>query len=223
MMCFFCVSSPHPPLSVSFLSFVSLFQPRPTLTLSQPSSGSITSSPRPPGIIKVPGSLTGSLTLPVQTLVSARSATPTQPSPPPTKYIVVSSAGSSGTQVTHCLIFVSSCPSLHQILFSPYRCCIFPLSSLFVPFVFLVLAPVPSHPPLASVMPLHPLLLRLHALHSTTFGSISWVSWGYTALVLLPLLGFHSFLPRFALYSLALDPPFDFFPMANYIFLCPLP
>ncbi|XP_056426164.1 transcription initiation factor TFIID subunit 6 [Hyla sarda] len=74
-------------------------QPRPTLTLSQPSSGSITPSPRPPGIIKVPGSLTGSLTLPVQTLVSARSATPTQPSPPPTKYIVVSSAGSSGTQV----------------------------------------------------------------------------------------------------------------------------
>ncbi|XP_075062609.1 transcription initiation factor TFIID subunit 6 [Mixophyes fleayi] len=70
-------------------------QPRPTLTLSQPSSGSITPSPRTPGIIKV----TGSLTLPVQTLVSARPATPTQPSPPPTKYIVVSSAGSSGTQV----------------------------------------------------------------------------------------------------------------------------
>ncbi|XP_044134833.1 transcription initiation factor TFIID subunit 6-like [Bufo gargarizans] len=81
-------------------------QPRPTLTLSQPSSGSITPSPRPPGIIKVPGSLTGSLTLPVQTLVSARSATPTQPSPPPTKYIVVSSAGSSGTQV-----LTSSSPS----------------------------------------------------------------------------------------------------------------
>ncbi|KAM9311148.1 transcription initiation factor TFIID subunit 6 [Gastrophryne carolinensis] len=70
-------------------------QPRPTLTISQPASGSITPSPRPPGIIKVPGSLT----LPVQTLVSARPATPTQPSPPPTKYIVVSSAGSSGTQV----------------------------------------------------------------------------------------------------------------------------
>ncbi|CAJ0950972.1 unnamed protein product [Ranitomeya imitator] len=74
-------------------------QPRPTLTLSQPSSGSITPSPRTPGIIKMPASLTGSLSLPVQTLVSARSATPTQPSPPPTKYIVVSSAGSSGTQV----------------------------------------------------------------------------------------------------------------------------
>ncbi|KAM4678266.1 transcription initiation factor TFIID subunit 6 isoform 1-T2 [Discoglossus pictus] len=70
-------------------------QPRPTLTLSQTPSGSITPSPRTPGIIKVPGSLT----LPVQTLVSARPATPTQPSPPPTKYIVVSSAGSSGTQV----------------------------------------------------------------------------------------------------------------------------
>ncbi|KAE8620283.1 hypothetical protein XENTR_v10010175 [Xenopus tropicalis] len=71
-------------------------QPRPTLTLSQPSSGSLTPSPRTPSIIKVPSSLT----LPVQTLVSARPATPTQPSPPPTKYIVVSSAGSSGTQVT---------------------------------------------------------------------------------------------------------------------------
>uniref|UniRef100_A0A803JCT9 Transcription initiation factor TFIID subunit 6 n=1 Tax=Xenopus tropicalis TaxID=8364 RepID=A0A803JCT9_XENTR len=70
-------------------------QPRPTLTLSQPSSGSLTPSPRTPSIIKVPSSLT----LPVQTLVSARPATPTQPSPPPTKYIVVSSAGSSGTQV----------------------------------------------------------------------------------------------------------------------------
>ncbi|XP_063786998.1 transcription initiation factor TFIID subunit 6 [Pseudophryne corroboree] len=70
-------------------------QPRPTLTLSQPTSGSITPSSRPSGIIKV----TGSLTLPVQTLVSARPATPTQPSPPPTKYIVVSSAGSTGTQV----------------------------------------------------------------------------------------------------------------------------
>ncbi|XP_053318849.1 transcription initiation factor TFIID subunit 6 isoform X1 [Spea bombifrons] len=70
-------------------------QPRPTLTLSQPLSGSITPTPRPSGIIKVPGSLT----LPVQTLVSARPSTPTQPSPPPTKYIVVSSAGSTGTQV----------------------------------------------------------------------------------------------------------------------------
>uniref|UniRef100_A0A8C5PDX9 Transcription initiation factor TFIID subunit 6 n=1 Tax=Leptobrachium leishanense TaxID=445787 RepID=A0A8C5PDX9_9ANUR len=70
-------------------------QPRPTLTLSQPQSCTITPSPRPSGIIKMPGSLT----LPVQTLVSTRPATPTQPSPPPTKYIVVSSAGSSGTQV----------------------------------------------------------------------------------------------------------------------------
>ncbi|KAM4747508.1 LOW QUALITY PROTEIN: transcription initiation factor TFIID subunit 6 [Rhinophrynus dorsalis] len=71
-------------------------QPRPTLTLSQTASGSSLPSPRPPSIIKVPGSLT----LPVQTLVSARPATPTQPSPPPTKYIVVSSAGSTATQVT---------------------------------------------------------------------------------------------------------------------------
>ncbi|XP_053318850.1 transcription initiation factor TFIID subunit 6 isoform X2 [Spea bombifrons] len=68
---------------------------RTTLTVTQPLSGSITPTPRPSGIIKVPGSLT----LPVQTLVSARPSTPTQPSPPPTKYIVVSSAGSTGTQV----------------------------------------------------------------------------------------------------------------------------
>ncbi|PIO39504.1 hypothetical protein AB205_0092300 [Aquarana catesbeiana] len=74
---------------------------RTTLTVTQPNSGSITPSPRPPGIIKVPGSLT----LPVQTLVSTRPATPTQPSPPPTKFIVVSSAGSSGTQISACFVF----------------------------------------------------------------------------------------------------------------------
>uniref|UniRef100_A0A8C3FZX7 Transcription initiation factor TFIID subunit 6 n=1 Tax=Chrysemys picta bellii TaxID=8478 RepID=A0A8C3FZX7_CHRPI len=70
---------------------LTITQPRPTLTLSQAPQG----PPRAPSIIKVPSSIT----LPVQTLVSGRPSTPTQPSPPPTKYIVMSSAsGSSASQ-----------------------------------------------------------------------------------------------------------------------------
>ncbi|KAF3840722.1 hypothetical protein F7725_006584 [Dissostichus mawsoni] len=58
-------------------------QPRPTLTVSQ-------SGPRTPSIIKVPSSLT---------LMSPRPGTPSQPSPPATKYIVMTtSAGSSSSQ-----------------------------------------------------------------------------------------------------------------------------
>ncbi|XP_030043331.1 transcription initiation factor TFIID subunit 6 isoform X1 [Microcaecilia unicolor] len=74
---------------------LTITQPRPTLTLSQPSPSQNIS--RPPSIIKVPSTLT----LPVQTLVSARPSTPTQPSPPPTKFIVMSStsAGNSSQQV----------------------------------------------------------------------------------------------------------------------------
>ena len=50
-------------------------------------------SPRPPSIIKVPGAIA------VQGLVPARPGTPTQPSPPPTKFIVMSSSsGSSASQ-----------------------------------------------------------------------------------------------------------------------------
>ncbi|XP_040828854.1 transcription initiation factor TFIID subunit 6 [Ochotona curzoniae] len=69
---------------------LTITQPRPTLTLSQaPQPG-----PRTPGLLKVPGSIT----LPVQTLVSARAAAPPQPSPPPTKFIVMSSSSASSTQ-----------------------------------------------------------------------------------------------------------------------------
>ncbi|XP_067412669.1 transcription initiation factor TFIID subunit 6 [Emydura macquarii macquarii] len=66
---------------------LTITQPRPTLTLSQAPQG----PPRTPNIIKVPSSIT----LPMQTLVSGRPSTPTQPSPPPTKYIVMSSASSN--------------------------------------------------------------------------------------------------------------------------------
>ncbi|XP_074839154.1 LOW QUALITY PROTEIN: transcription initiation factor TFIID subunit 6 [Carettochelys insculpta] len=70
---------------------LTITQPRPTLTLSQAPQ----CPPRTPSIIKVPSSIT----LPVQSLVSGRPSTPTQPSPPPTKYIVMSSAsGSSASQ-----------------------------------------------------------------------------------------------------------------------------
>lgn len=77
---------PQSPLPAEFCFALSPPQPRPTLTLSQaPQGGSITS--RAPNIIKVP----------VQTLVSARPATPTQPSPPPTKIIVMASTSGSST------------------------------------------------------------------------------------------------------------------------------
>ncbi|XP_074927424.1 LOW QUALITY PROTEIN: transcription initiation factor TFIID subunit 6 [Chelonoidis abingdonii] len=52
---------------------LTITQPRPTLTLSQAPQG----PPRAPSIIKVPSSIT----LPVQTLVSGRTAAPTQPPP----------------------------------------------------------------------------------------------------------------------------------------------
>lgn len=66
-----------------------LFQPRPTLTVSQ-SGLSGSTGPRTPSIIKVPSSLT---------LMSPRPGTPSQPSPPATKYIVMgTSAGAASTQ-----------------------------------------------------------------------------------------------------------------------------
>ncbi|KAL6098863.1 taf6 [Pungitius sinensis] len=65
---------------------LTITQPRPTLTMSQ--SGF--SGPRTPSIIKVPSSLT---------LMSPRPGTPSQPSPPATKYIVMAtSAGAASTQ-----------------------------------------------------------------------------------------------------------------------------
>ncbi|XP_043933193.1 transcription initiation factor TFIID subunit 6 [Protopterus annectens] len=82
---------------------LTITQPRPTLTLSQTSQ--IQAVTRSPSIIKVPSSIT----LPVQTLVSARPSTPTQPSPPPTKYIVMSST--SGTTTSQQVITLSSTAS----------------------------------------------------------------------------------------------------------------
>ncbi|XP_029304267.1 transcription initiation factor TFIID subunit 6 isoform X1 [Cottoperca gobio] len=68
---------------------LTITQPRPTLTVSQSGlSGSL--GQRTPSIIKVPSSLT---------LMSPRPGTPSQPSPPATKYIVMTtSAGASSTQ-----------------------------------------------------------------------------------------------------------------------------
>ncbi|XP_077170284.1 transcription initiation factor TFIID subunit 6 [Paroedura picta] len=83
---------------------LTITQPRPTLTLSQAPQGASTTS-RTPNILKVPSSLT----LPMQTLVSARPATPTQPSPPPTKFIVMSSA--SGTSTSQQVITLSGAPT----------------------------------------------------------------------------------------------------------------
>lgn len=79
---------------------LTITQPRPTLTLSQGAQSS-----RTPSIIKVPSSIT----LPMQTLVSARPSTPTQPSPPPTKFIVMSS--STGSTTTQQVITLSSAQS----------------------------------------------------------------------------------------------------------------
>ncbi|KAJ7313353.1 hypothetical protein JRQ81_004646 [Phrynocephalus forsythii] len=99
---------------------LTITQPRSTLTLSQAppggsgggssssssSTSSSSSSSRAPSIIKVPSAIT----LPVQTLVSAtRPATPTQPSPPPTKFIVMSSA--SGTSTSQQVITLSGGPT----------------------------------------------------------------------------------------------------------------
>ncbi|XP_060112025.1 transcription initiation factor TFIID subunit 6 [Heteronotia binoei] len=83
---------------------LTITQPRPTLTLSQAPQGGGAAS-RPPSILKVPSSIT----LPMQTLVSARPATPTQPSPPPTKFIVMSSA--SGTSTSQQVITLSGAPA----------------------------------------------------------------------------------------------------------------
>ncbi|XP_032092925.1 transcription initiation factor TFIID subunit 6 isoform X1 [Thamnophis elegans] len=83
---------------------LTITQPRPTLTLSQAAQGG-SSATRAPSIIKVPGSIT----LPVQTLVSTRPATPTQPSPPPTKFIVMSSA--SGTSTSQQVFTLSGGPA----------------------------------------------------------------------------------------------------------------
>ncbi|XP_049598320.1 transcription initiation factor TFIID subunit 6 isoform X3 [Syngnathus scovelli] len=68
---------------------LTITQPRPTLSVSQSGlSGSTVS--RTPSIIKVPSSLA---------LMSPRPGTPSQPSPPATKYIVMgTSAGSASTQ-----------------------------------------------------------------------------------------------------------------------------
>ncbi|KAL0993761.1 hypothetical protein UPYG_G00113330 [Umbra pygmaea] len=68
---------------------LTITQPRSTLTVSQSGIGG-TGGSRTPSIIKVPSSLT---------LMSTRPGTPTQPSPPATKYIVMAtSAGASSTQ-----------------------------------------------------------------------------------------------------------------------------
>ncbi|XP_019941517.1 transcription initiation factor TFIID subunit 6 [Paralichthys olivaceus] len=68
---------------------LTITQPRPTLSVSQ-SGISGSTGPRTPSIIKVPSSLT---------LMSPRPGTPSQPSPPATKYIVMAtSAGSASTQ-----------------------------------------------------------------------------------------------------------------------------
>ncbi|XP_078389962.1 transcription initiation factor TFIID subunit 6 isoform X2 [Cetorhinus maximus] len=71
---------------------LTITQPRPTLTISQsPQSSQPSTSP---SIFKVPSSIT----LPMQTLLT-RPSTPTQSSPSPTNYIVMSSSsGSSSTQ-----------------------------------------------------------------------------------------------------------------------------
>ncbi|XP_037389639.1 transcription initiation factor TFIID subunit 6 isoform X1 [Pygocentrus nattereri] len=69
---------------------LTITQPRPSLSVSQSGGVGGSGGPRTPSIIKVPSSLT---------LMSTRPATPTQPSPPATKYIVMAtSAGAASTQ-----------------------------------------------------------------------------------------------------------------------------
>ncbi|XP_069771745.1 transcription initiation factor TFIID subunit 6-like [Narcine bancroftii] len=85
---------------------LTITQPRPTLTISQAPQAPQTSS-RSPSIIKVPSTIT----LPVQTLVSARPSTPTQPSPPPTKFIMMSSSsGSTSVQQPRPLLTIPQSP-----------------------------------------------------------------------------------------------------------------
>lgn len=102
---------------------IHLFQPRPTLTVSQ-SGLSGSTGPRTPSIIKVPSSLT---------LMSPRPGTPSQPSPPATKYIVMgTSAGAASTQQ------VLSFPRKNSLyvpvdrLIHTYRCFLSPI--FFFPF-----------------------------------------------------------------------------------------
>lgn len=90
---------------------LTITQPRPTLTLSQApqgqsggGSGGAAPPPRPPSLLKVPSAIT----LPVQTLVG-RPGTPSQPSPPPTKFIVMSSA--SGSSAAQQVITFSTSPA----------------------------------------------------------------------------------------------------------------
>ncbi|XP_064794259.1 LOW QUALITY PROTEIN: transcription initiation factor TFIID subunit 6-like [Oncorhynchus masou masou] len=75
---------------------LTITQPRPILTVSQSGIGGSGGS-RTPSMIKVPSSLT---------LMSTRPGTPTQPSPPATKYIVM--ATSSGSSSTQQVIFLLS-------------------------------------------------------------------------------------------------------------------
>ncbi|XP_077048972.1 transcription initiation factor TFIID subunit 6 [Agelaius phoeniceus] len=78
---------------------LTITQPRPTLTLSQAPQAP-GAAPRPPSIIKVPSAiaLPVPVPVPVPTLAPGRPGTPTQPSPPPAKFIVMSSSGSSASQ-----------------------------------------------------------------------------------------------------------------------------
>uniref|UniRef100_H3D2H4 Transcription initiation factor TFIID subunit 6 n=2 Tax=Tetraodon nigroviridis TaxID=99883 RepID=H3D2H4_TETNG len=82
---------------------LTITQPRPTLTVSQ-SGLSGSSGPRTPSIIKVPSSLT---------LMSPRPGTPSQPSPPAAKYIVM--ATSAGPASTQQVITISSSQSASPV------------------------------------------------------------------------------------------------------------
>uniref|UniRef100_A0A665UBK6 Transcription initiation factor TFIID subunit 6 n=1 Tax=Echeneis naucrates TaxID=173247 RepID=A0A665UBK6_ECHNA len=82
---------------------LTITQPRPTLSVSQ-SGLSGSTGPRTPSIIKVPSSLT---------LMSPRPGTPSQPSPPATKYIVM--ATSAGTATTQQVITLSSSQSASPV------------------------------------------------------------------------------------------------------------
>ncbi|KAM9846228.1 transcription initiation factor TFIID subunit 6 isoform 1-T2 [Aulostomus maculatus] len=82
---------------------LTITQPRPTLSVSQ-SGFSGSTGPRTPSIIKVPSSVT---------LMSPRPGTPSQPSPPATKYIVM--ATSAGAASTQQVITISSSQSASSV------------------------------------------------------------------------------------------------------------
>ncbi|XP_077360849.1 transcription initiation factor TFIID subunit 6 isoform X2 [Festucalex cinctus] len=82
---------------------LTITQPRPTLSVSQ-SGLSGSTGPRTPSIIKVPSSLT---------LMSPRPGTPSQPSPPATKYIVMGT--SSGAASTQQVITINSSQSASTV------------------------------------------------------------------------------------------------------------